>query len=87
MNSTYGFPVMQTELQALEWSAAVVYNKEVFFMFCFVLKKASTVKVVDWKETTSTMIYVVSKYGEPSKIWHVSRCFESLELRCSCQRM
>ena len=51
-NSTYGFPIMQIELQALEQLATAVYSREVFFMFHPMLKKASIVKVVDWKDTT-----------------------------------
>ena len=85
--SLSGFPVMQTQLQVLERSAALVYSREVFYIFRSLLLKTSTVKVVAWKETASVVIFVVSKYCDPHKAWHVSYCPANKELRCSCGRM
>ena len=51
LKSTCGFPMMQTHFEALERSVALVYTREVFYIFRSLLLKASTVKVVDWKET------------------------------------
>ena len=66
--SNFGFPVMQTQLEALERSAAKVYTREVFYIFRAVLKKSASVKIVLWKETASNVIFVVGKYCDPNKI-------------------
>ena len=49
--------------------------------------KASIVKVVDWKEIVTIVIYVVSKYCEPKKLWRVSYYTLTKESRCSCEHM
>ena len=85
--STYGFPVMQTQLQALEKSVASVYRRDIFYIFQSLLLKAPSVKVIVWKEMSSIAIFVVSKYCDPSKVWHVSYCLGTKEFRCSCQCM
>ena len=46
----WGFAVMQTQLQALERSAASIYSRKEFFLFRSLLLKVSTVKVVASKE-------------------------------------
>ncbi|MED6177041.1 hypothetical protein PIB30_094004 [Stylosanthes scabra] len=45
--TSYGFPVMQTHVQALERSAASIYTREIFFLFQSLLLKASSVIIVD----------------------------------------
>ena len=79
--------VMQTNLEPLERCAANVYIKEVFFLFRPILQRAGTIKVLELKDISSYVIYVVSKYGKPSNVWHVSICDESMEFMCSCLRM
>ena len=44
-------------------------------------------KVVGSKEIAITIIYVVIKYCDQKRTWHVSYCPSDSEFRCSCQRM
>ena len=66
--SAFGFPVMQTHLEALEQSAAKVYTREVFLIFRSLLKKVSSMKIGFWKETTTTMIFSIGKYCDSNKL-------------------
>ncbi|XLR43818.1 protein FAR1-RELATED SEQUENCE 5-like [Arachis hypogaea] len=85
--TSYGFPIMQTQVQALERSGASVYTREVFYLFRSLLLKASSVIIVDWRETSCSVNYDVRKYCELTRKWVVSYWPGSSEFRCSCQRM
>ena len=85
--SLVGEPVMQTQFEALERSAASVFTREIFFLFRPVLARACRMKVVGWKETTTCIIYTVSKYCMAVKEWHVSFYQTSVVYKCSCLRI
>ncbi|KAL4396811.1 hypothetical protein AHAS_Ahas01G0129200 [Arachis hypogaea] len=85
--SSTGQPVMQTHFQQLERSAATIYTRQIFMLFRSMLHKASTLKVIYEKETSSCKIYQVSKFYKPNMIWHVSFHGEQDEFKCSCMRM
>ena len=85
--SCYGEPIMKTKLEALERFGWIVYTREVFCVFREVLMMAGTVKVVGFKETSSARIFLVRRYCNSSKVFHVSYYANEMELRCSCLRM
>lgn len=85
--SVHGEPVLQTQLQGLESSAASLYTKEVFMLFRPVLQRAYTTMVDGYTKTTTSYIYTVTKYRRDGFEWYVSYCPSSLELKCSCMRM
>ncbi|XLS71028.1 hypothetical protein HN51_027893 [Arachis hypogaea] len=60
------------EVQALERSGASVYTREVFYLFRSLLLKASSVIIVDWRETSCSVNYDVRKYCELTRKWVVS---------------
>ncbi|RYR68377.1 hypothetical protein Ahy_A03g014875 isoform A [Arachis hypogaea] len=51
-------------VQVLERSGATVYTREVFCLFRSLLLKASSVIIVDWRETSYSVNYDVQKYCE-----------------------
>lgn len=85
--SVHGEPVLQTQLQGLESSAASLYTKEVFMLFRPVLQRAYTTMVDGYTKTATSYIYTVTKYRRDGFEWYVSYCPSSLELKCSCMRM
>nr|XP_025665199.1 protein FAR1-RELATED SEQUENCE 5-like [Arachis hypogaea] len=85
--SSTGQPMMQTHFQQLERSASTIYTRQIFMLFRSMLHKASTLKVIYEKETSSCKIYQVSKFYKPNMIWHVSFHEEQVEFKCSCMRM
>ena len=47
--SCYRHLVMQTELRGLEKYRAMVFTREIFYIYCAVLLKAIVVKILDCK--------------------------------------
>ncbi|RYR54382.1 hypothetical protein Ahy_A06g029645 [Arachis hypogaea] len=60
--SSTGQPVMLTHFQQLERPATIIYTRQIFMLFRSMLHKASTLKVIYEKETSSCKIYQVSKF-------------------------
>lgn len=60
--SDYGEVVLHTNFHSLERSAAKVFTKEIFNLFCGVLAWSSAMMVSGCKETWACSIYTVSKY-------------------------
>ncbi|RYR25559.1 hypothetical protein Ahy_B02g059366 [Arachis hypogaea] len=84
--TSYGFPIMQTQVQALERSDATVYTREVFYLFRSLLLKASTVIIVDWRENSCSVNYDVRKYCELTQKWVVSYWPDSRYNHRNCRR-
>lgn len=85
--SMHGEPVLQTQFQDLEESAASKYTREVFFLVRNVLQKSCTVWVVKSIQDGTSFKYTVTRYRREGLEWHVTFCQSSLEFKCSCQRL
>lgn len=85
-SSLYGEPVLQTQFESLERSAAHLYTKEVFKLFRPLLERACTCNVVGTQRTASRFIYTVCQYCREGYKWHVSFYESSLEFKCTCQK-
>ncbi|XP_057452917.1 protein FAR1-RELATED SEQUENCE 5-like [Lotus japonicus] len=85
--SVVGDAVLQTNVRALERSAANVYTRTVFLKFRSWLNSGSVVKVAALKETSSCIIYSMYRYCKPGKLWYVAHDEKMSTFRCSCQRM
>lgn len=85
--SMHGEPVLQTQFQDLEESAASKYTREVFFLVRNVLQKSCTVRVVKSIQDGTSFKYTVTRYRREGLEWHVTFCQSSLEFKCSCQRL
>ena len=83
----HGEPMMQMHLQQLERFASTMYTWEIFFLFSPMLYRASTTKVIHGQETSSAVIYVLTKDYNANISWHVSFYKDIMELKCSCLRM
>lgn len=78
-SSLFGEPVLQTQLEGLEQSAADVYTKEVFMLFRPMLERAGMCHVVGVGQTETCYIYAVTKYMKEGLTWHVSYSPSNLE--------
>lgn len=86
LSSMCGVPVLQTQLEYLEMSAVSVCTREIFILFCPVLQRACTCKVICDRKTSSTFKYKVRRYRKEGVEWNVSFSESSLVFKCSCQR-
>ena len=85
--SCYGHPILQTKLKSLEKSGAIVFTRDIFYLYRASLVKSIRVKILEVKETAVGSIYVVGKYRQPRLMWHVAHSVDVMEFKCSCIRM
>lgn len=85
--SSFGEPVLQSQLYPLEKSASKIYTREIFNLLVPVFKRACTCSVIDIKQSGSKFNYNVVRYGKKDVEWHVSFCDSKLEFMCSCMRL
>ncbi|RYQ97159.1 hypothetical protein Ahy_B08g093167 isoform C [Arachis hypogaea] len=85
--SMNGRPSMQTCFQQLERSAANVYTLSIFHMFQPILVRATSMKVINMRQTGSYVIYSIGLDRTPNEMWHVFCCDIEMEFNCSCMRM
>ncbi|KAJ1417392.1 Zinc finger, PMZ-type [Sesbania bispinosa] len=85
--SIHGEPVIQTQFEALERSAAKVYTRRVFFLFRRVLFRASKLIVTDIAKAVRCVIFrVINQLGMNWEC-RVSLYDSTNELKCACLRM
>ncbi|XP_057432331.1 protein FAR1-RELATED SEQUENCE 5-like [Lotus japonicus] len=85
--SLHGDQVLLTQLRSLERSASNIYTKSMFKNFRRGLQRSLMLRVNVYKETSTCIIYFVSKYRWYGKKWHVSLWTSNMDLNCSCMRM
>lgn len=85
--SMYGEPVIQTQYEHLEMSAANVYTKALFHLFRPVLVRAITCMVDGARRTATSFFYTVCKYRKEGVEWRVSYTPTTKEFKCSCMRL
>ncbi|XP_057419180.1 protein FAR1-RELATED SEQUENCE 5-like [Lotus japonicus] len=85
--SLHGDHVPQTQLRKLERSAANYYTNNIFKLVARGLHRSLVLRVTVYKETSTCMIYFVTKYCISGKKWTVSWWRSGMEFKCSCLRM
>lgn len=83
-SSSYGEPVLQTQFPNLEISAATVFTKEIYKLFCPVLRRACNCVVVGSSHRRTKFVYNVTRHDKEGCHWQVSFCQDTLEFKCSC---
>lgn len=82
----HGEPVLKTQFEDLERSAALLYTREVFKLFRGMLQRACTCRVDDVTKDGSDFIFIVSRYRREGCEWRVTFFQSSLEFKYSCMR-
>ncbi|KAJ1383543.1 Zinc finger, PMZ-type [Sesbania bispinosa] len=85
--SIHGEPLIQTELQGMELSAANVYTRRVFFLFRRVLMRAQNLSVSGISQALRCTIFLVVSETGRSEEWRVCLYDNSKEIKCACLRM
>ncbi|KAJ1418138.1 Zinc finger, PMZ-type [Sesbania bispinosa] len=80
-------PVIQTQFEALERSAAKVYTRRVFFLFRRVLFRASKLIVTNIEKAVRRVIFRVINQTGMNWECRVSLYDSTNELKCACLRM
>jgi hypothetical protein len=86
-SSVHGDPVLESPLPLLERAAAELYTRQVFLLFQPVLRRACTCTVIDSRQAVSYYFYTVIRYPKQNVEWQVSFCPNSLQFKCSCERL
>ncbi|XP_057444493.1 protein FAR1-RELATED SEQUENCE 5-like [Lotus japonicus] len=85
--SLHGDHVPQTQLRKLERSASNYYTNNIFKLVSRGLQRSLILRVTVYKETSTCIIYFVSKYCMSGRKWTVSWWRSGMEFKCSCLRM
>ncbi|KAJ1386523.1 Zinc finger, PMZ-type [Sesbania bispinosa] len=85
--SIHDEPLIQTELQGIELSAAKVYTRRVFFLFRRVLMRAQHLSVSGISQVVRCTIFLVVSQTGRSGEWRVCLYDNSKEIKCACLRM
>ncbi|XP_057428609.1 protein FAR1-RELATED SEQUENCE 9-like [Lotus japonicus] len=85
--SMHGDHVPQTQLKRLEKSASNHYTNNIFRHVSKGLHRCLMLKVSLFKETSTCIIYFVSRFSLSSRKWNVTLSKTTSEFKCSCMRM